>query len=126
MAKRQRDHRAEYLRRKEIAAKSGFGSVRKYKRVRKELSLPRSLPVSIRKIRRDGLEWSASHSRVANSRFKMDFSDADAIAYYKAYVTKPVNDSKTRKLSRLHDYLVGNDLVTEDEWLQNYLLAQSE
>lgn len=121
---RQRDHRAEYLRRKELAAKRGFSSVRKYKRVRKELSLPRTSVVSMRVIRRQGVEWSASHSRVANSRYRMDFTDAEAISYYQAYVIN--KGDKNQKMKRLHKYLVGNDLVTEDEWLQNYVLATSD
>lgn len=120
---RQRDHKAEYQRRKELAAKRGFGSVRKYKRVRKELALPRSSSVSMRAIRREGVEWSASHSRVANSRYRMDFTDSEAISYYQTYVLKA---DKKVKLQRLHKYLVGNGLVTEDEWLQNYALAQSD
>jgi hypothetical protein len=121
MAKRQRDHKAEYQRRKAIAAQSGFPSVRSYKRTRKAVALPRKQSFSIASIRRAGVNWSADHSRVSNSRYRMDFTDQEAIDYFNAYVaTKGDSNDKMR---RLHKYLVGNDLVTEEEWVANYLLA---
>lgn len=119
MAKRQRDHRAEYLRRKEIANKSGFGSVRKYKRVRKELALPRTTRVSTTGIRKQSVFWSAGHSRTPNSRYSPDFTDEQALSYYQAYVIKSSDENAKKR--RLHKYLVGNGLVTEDEWKANYL-----
>jgi hypothetical protein len=119
---RQRDHKAEYQRRKEIARQSGFPSVRSYKRTRKSIAIPRRQSFSIASIRRAGVVWSADHSRVSNSQFKMDFSDQDAIDYYNAYVASM--GDKNAKMNRLHKYLVGNGLVTEEEWIANYLLAQ--
>lgn len=118
MAKRQRDHKAEYQRRKEIAKAAGAKSVRQYKRQRSVLKLPRSQPFSMRAIRRASVEWSADHSHVKNSRYSPDFTDREAIDYYAAYVAP---HDKNVKLKRLHDYLIGHDLVTEEEWVANYL-----
>jgi hypothetical protein len=122
MARRKRDHKAEYQRRKEIARQSGFPSVRAYKRTRKTVAIPRRQSFSIRSIRRAGVVWSADHSRVSNSQYKMDFTDREAIDYFNAYVA--TKGDKMDKLNRLHNYLVGNGLVTEEEWIANYLLAQ--
>jgi hypothetical protein len=119
MARKPRDHKAEYQRRKEIAAKAGLPSVRKYKATRKTLALPRAQSFSIKSVRRAGVVWSANHSRVANSRYRRHFTDDEAIAYYRAFVIKGGNNNE--KLNRLHDYLVGKGLITEDEWLANYL-----
>lgn len=119
MAARKRDHKAEYRRRKEIAKASGFPSVRSYKRTRKTIALPRRQSFSISSIRRAGVVWSADHSRVYNSRYRMDFSDREAVEYYNAYVAE--KGDKNAKMGRLHQYLVGNDLVTEEEWIANYL-----
>ena len=121
MARKPRDHKAEYQRRKQIAQSSGFSSVRSYKRTRKTIALPKSQSFSISSIRRAGVTWSADHSRVSNSRYRMDFTDKEAIEYYNAYVA--VKGDKNDKLNRLHNYLVGNGLVTEDEWVASYLLA---
>lgn len=122
MARKPRDHKAEYQRRKQLAQQRGFKSVRQYKRVRKELTLPRTSSVSMKAIRREGVEWSASHSRKASSRYRMDFTDAEAVDYYQAYVLE--KGDKNAKLKRLHKYLVGNGLVTEDEWVESYMASQ--
>jgi hypothetical protein len=119
MARKPRDHKAEYQRRKAIAKASGFPSVRSYKRTRRTIALPRTQSFSISSIRRAGVGWSADHSRVFNSRYRMDFTDREAIDYYNAYVA--VKGDKNAKMDRLHQYLVGNDLVTEEEWIANYL-----
>jgi len=122
MARKPRDHKAEYQRRKQIARESvGSDSVRQYKRVRKQLSnaIGRRDRFSIGQIRRAGVVWSADHSRVANSRYRMDFTDREAIDYFNAYVA--VQGDSNDKLRRLHAYLVGHDLITEDEWVANYL-----
>jgi hypothetical protein len=52
----------------------------------------------------------------------MDFTDQEAIDYFNAYVAEK-GDSNA-KMNRLHNYLVGNGLVTEEEWIANYLLAK--
>ena len=122
MARKPRDHKAEYQRRKQIAQASGFPSVRSYKRTRKTVAIPRKQSFSISSIRRAGVVWSADHSRVANSRYRMDFTDREAIDYFNAYVAN--TGDKNAKLNRLHNYLVNNGLVTEEEWIANYLLAQ--
>jgi len=119
MARKPRDHKAEYQRRKQIAQQSGFSSVRSYKRTRKSVAIPRTQSFSIGQIRRAGVVWSADHSRVANSRYRMDFTDREAIDYFNAYVA--VQGDSNDKLLRLHAYLVGHDLITEDEWVANYL-----
>jgi len=119
MARKPRDHKAEYQRRKQIAQQSGFSSVRSYKRTRKSVAIPRKQSFSIGQIRRAGVVWSADHSRVANSRYRMDFTDREAIDYFNAYVA--VQGDSNDKLLRLHAYLVGHDLITEDEWVANYL-----
>jgi hypothetical protein len=120
MARKPRDHKAEYQRRKQIAAASGFPSVRQYKRTRKTIAIPRRQSFSIGQIRRAGVVWSADHSRVANSRYRMDFTDREAIDYFNAYVA--TRGDKMEKMNRLHKYLVGNGLITEEEWLTAYLL----
>lgn len=119
MAQRKRNHKAEYQRRKEIARESGFPSVRSYRRTRKTVAIKRTQPFSIASIRKAGVTWSADKSRTPNSRYRMDFTDQEAIDYFNAYVAKK-GDSND-KLNRLHNYLVGNGLVTEEEWKANYL-----
>lgn len=135
MVKRQRDHKAEYRRRKLIASRAGFDSVRKYKRVRKTLSLPRTakltkqqiwpIAATISDIRTSNRVWSDIHSRTPNSRWNDKFNDDRAFYYHRAFVDEYGDDgdtmTKDEKLDRLHDYLVDYDLVTEDEWNENYL-----
>lgn len=120
MASRKRDHKAEYQRRKQLARQRGFVSVRQYKTARKTQALPRSQPiVNIAGIRAENKEWSDEHSRLETSKWNPRLSDRKAIAYHNAFVVERV--AGPDKLAALYDYLVEYDLVSEDEWSENYL-----
>lgn len=129
MAKRKRDYKAEYRRRKELARSAGFGSVRQYRQERKRLSLPRQGKLSpTHAIRQENQAWSDEHSRVPNSRWNPNFDDERARRYYRAFVEDHADDpsGKTEsgrewKLAGLFDYVMFYDLITEIEWRQNYL-----
>jgi hypothetical protein len=117
--KRQRDYKAEYRRSKEIARERGFRSQREYKKARKELSLPRRAQVSRNSKRDANKQWSKDHSRLPTSKWSSRFSDKRNDLYYQAFVKQ--YDNRADKLDALYAYLVDEyDLVSEDEWAQNY------
>jgi hypothetical protein len=125
MAKRTRNYAAEYARRKQIAQESGFPSVRKYRRTRERVKLPRKARFNITSIREANQTWSDDHSRLPTSRWDPAFNDIQALAYYKAFTDDDYRMANPTDWHDrwLHDYLLDNDLITEEEWEQNYALA---
>lgn len=116
MAKRVRDHKAEYARRKAKAQASGYKSVRQYKTARKTLALPRN--ESVTDYKSASRQWSKDHSRLKTSRFNSNFKPERVTDYYNAYV-RPYK-TRAERLDAIHDYLMKYNLITEDEWKQNY------
>jgi len=133
---RQRDHKAEYQRQKQRATKSGYKSVRQYKRVKSELVKEGKLPsrnVSLipERIYRSGTNikrrqasnWSKKHSHVRNSRYQKNFTNSQVEAYWQAFV-RPPGEGETRldrkfrseKRRRVYDYLVGQGIISEQQW----------
>lgn len=143
MARRQRDHKAEYAARKAKARSLGYSSERDYKRARKELGISRRTPTppkvqaiatlsagrstnaNMRRLRRESREWSKAHSHMANSKYRPDMTDEQVIRYHKAFVEPlPLGLSRRgkakEKRQRIHDYLVP-DIMDEAEWTGKYV-----
>jgi hypothetical protein len=131
VARKRRDYRAEYQARKQRATAAGYESVRQYGKVRKELNLPpRSSPVPKRiylsgtQLKRQQAErWSRAHSHVKRSRYKASFTNTELEAYWQAFVRPPEPGEtrldrkfRTAKRKRVHDYLVGQGIITEQQW----------
>lgn len=68
MAGRKRDYKAEYARRKQLAAEQGFKSERELKAERKRAA-----------------EWSKEHSHRAVSRYSSRMTAAEVAAYNRAF-----------------------------------------
>jgi len=125
MARKQRDYKAEYRAAKLRATRAGYKSEREYKRVRRELALPRrAMPVPKRILqanpvvarRRESQRWSDEHSRRRNSRYSPSMSDADAERYWLAFVEPGIVDSEKHR--RLKAFLVPLR-VAPDDWDTN-------
>ena len=122
MAKRKRDHKAEYARRKQLAKDAGLPSVRKYRAERKTLSLPRRTRLTpASRYRVTNKAWSDEHSRLDTSKWHPSFDDEKNRRYHNAFDRGYGEVERDEKLGWLYDYLVYYDLVTETEWRQNYL-----
>lgn len=137
MARKQRDHRAEYQARKRKATQLGYKSEREYKTARKQTAVGRrgvvppktqlapGLLVSMARLRRESKAWSKKHSRVANSEYKDSLTDDQVRRYHRAFVEDipGLGKSKSKqneKRKRIHDYLVP-DLLDDKEWTGKYV-----
>lgn len=130
MARKARDHKAEYAAAKRRATRAGYQSQREYKRVRKELNLPpRAMPVPkrvlelnpITRLRRESQQWSDEHSHRYNSRYRKTLTDDQVERYHAAFVEDiPLEGERLdrEKRRRIHRYLVP-DLVKPIEWDTN-------
>lgn len=138
---RKRDYKAEYARRKRLATQSGYKSVREYRKVRKELKIPRNaspVPRQVLSINTDktvlqsahmrGLRaackrWSDAHSRRRNSRYRDTFTDSQVERYYAAFVEKIDYGTQRKtdfvKRMRIKKFLMPEILATEAEWKAN-------
>lgn len=143
MPRKERDYHAEYVAAKQRATARGYKSEREYKKVRKELGLPRNVSLVPKRVldmntdqttlqtahswrmRREAKEWSDRHSLRESSRYKPNMTDAQVERYHNAYVRDitQVSPDKIerarRKLQALHDYLVP-DYLSEQEWEGKY------
>lgn len=148
MARKPRDYKAEYARTKARIKAAGFKSEREYKRVRKELGLPRTAAPAPRRIlaasapeklqaaskpsatskeisrlRRECAAWSKKHSRKKRSEYRPSLTDDQVRRYHHAYVEELPKLSRRQrnreKRARLYDYLVP-DWMTDEEWKQFY------
>ena len=132
MARKPRDHAAEYAAAKRRATRAGYKSEREYKKVRKELNLPpRTMPVPKRvlelnpvtRLRRESQKWSDEHSHRYNSRYRKTLTDAEVEAYHAAFV-EPLalagEQLDREKRKRIHHYLVNvAKLVKWTDWDTN-------
>lgn len=129
-ARRQRDHAAEYARRKARAQAAGYRSVYEAKKVRKELRLKRTQPLipkekllgkSPKEYRenKDVRQWSLKHSRKKRSKYKpgkpLDYQEA----YFEAYVNRK-GKTHDQVMQDLHEYLTEYEDLTDEEWEANY------
>lgn len=140
MPRKSRDYKAEYARAKARAKAAGFKSEREYKRARKGLSVPRAaspvkrlIPASelaradakakdIAKIRREARRWSATHSHVTNSQYVNRMTDAQVIAYHRAYVegNKLAGPGAGKAWhNRLKEYMVDEMGLMDEEEFEN-------
>lgn len=137
MPRRQRDHKAEYARRKARARAAGYTSVKAYSRARKELGTPRNAsPIprrvydreqtgtdNIVRLRREAAAWSDKHSATASSRYRPDMTDDQVANYHAAFVERITEGSRRgrarERRRRIRDYLVP-DWISESEWDQKY------
>ena len=137
MARKPRDHAAEYAAAKRRATRAGYTSQREYKKVRKELNLPpRTMPVPkrvlelnpITRLRRESQKWSDEHSHRYNSRYRKTLTDAEVEAYHAAFpgqadliaagLDGEQLDREIRR--RIHHYLVNvAKLVKWTDWDTN-------
>lgn len=123
MAKRIRDHKAEYRARKARATELGYKSVREARRSRKETTtsrIQRTIPASEYRLRKEAKEWSDKHSRVKNSRYRADTTLDQLNRYLDAFVRPDgFNYSDRvmdfRKRQRIRRYYVPF-LMDESEW----------
>ncbi|SRR6266571_8838224 len=130
MARKQRDHAAEYARRKAKAQAAGYRSLYEARKTRKELRLkPTQKLIPKEQLRgktpreyrenKDARLWSLKHSRQSRSKFK----PGQGSAYEKEYVEAFVNRrGKTHDqiMADLKRYLMDYEGLTEDEWEENY------
>jgi len=145
MAKRFRDHRAEYARQKAKAQAAEYRSQREYKRARKAAGITRRDPVppksslperiqssivretDITRMKRESRRWSNKSSWVEHSKFNPDndWTEDQIRRYHQAYLV-PIpkglsrREKKAWKLDQMHDFLVP-DFMTEEQWKQLYL-----
>jgi len=130
MAKRQRDHAAEYARRKARAQAAGYRSVYEAKQARKALGLKRTqriipkdklLGKSPREYRewKDLRAWSLKHSRQKRSKYRPSQGSDYETAYFKAYVNRKEKPHE-EILADLKDYLFEYEGMTDEEWEESY------
>lgn len=122
MARKPRDHKAEYAARKRKAQALGYSSVRKYRKTRKELELSPREPTpsrDIARIRRESKEWSDKHSLRRISKYKPEMPDDGVIGYHRAFVLHPYDDDTPRKRRRMKEYYTKWLGFTESEWDHN-------
>jgi len=130
MARKRRDYRAEYARRKAAAKAKGYSGPREEYRARKALgftkafrrspTLPKaelpdfaiarlSTDSEMSRLRREAKEWSAGHSWVKASRYRGNMSNAQVRAYHHAYVERVTVGSRRgrakEKRLRIYEYL---------------------
>lgn len=141
MARRQRDHKAEYRRRKARAQAAGYTGVAQYRRARKASGVTRTQPTprfsdlpsavarqvigTSRAKRRAAKAWSDAHSRVESSQYKSSMSDEDLENYYDAYVKGYVSgaiDKDIQKVLAVRKYTVASGYYTKEEAEERYPL----
>lgn len=139
MAKRKRDYKAEYARRKRTAQKAGYASEREYKRARKAVNTPRnaspiskpilirqspSAPLTIKQIRAANAKWSRQHSKRGTSHWNASASDSQARRYYDAFIghENVIGPGANKAFNKsLRDYLVP-EIMDSDEFENTYTL----
>jgi len=131
MARKPRDHKAEYARRVERAKAAGYRSLRESKRVRKELRIPRNKPIipkdkllgkSPKEYRewKDLRQWSLKHSRKSRSKYKPGRDKAYEDSYFNAYVNRK-DKTHAEILADLKAYLYEYEGMTDEEWESQYV-----
>lgn len=128
--KRVRNHKAEWARRKALAAERGYSSPKQVTQARKAVygrlnsrrmpTLSRSelpdfaLPSpggAMRQMRAECAQWSKAHSHTRNSQYKRSMSNAEVQAFYHAYVERVDRTAFSRrgaakeKRLRIYQYL---------------------
>jgi hypothetical protein len=143
MAKKPRDYKAEYRRTKERIRAKGYESEREYKRIRKELSLPKRAPAPdkselqrerpslfaqrersiLPRLRRESKAWSNAHSHTGSSRYSDSMSDDEVRRYHRAFVERIETGSRRgkarEKRRRIREWIVPA-FLDQQEWEQNY------
>jgi hypothetical protein len=131
MAKRQRDHKAEYARRLARAKAAGYRSPYEVRKARKALRLKPTQPVipkdkllgktpSEYRHNKDDRLWSLAHSRVPRSKYKAGRGPRYDQSYLKAYVDKRKNKTHDEVMDDLKAYLQEHEGLSDEEWEANY------
>lgn len=122
MARRPRDHRAEWARRKAKAEAEGYHSVyekRTQTRINRDATNSNQTGFT-NQIDRDAtaLAWSALHSRKSVTQFDPDWSEARKTEFYNTFIRIP---NKGRRAKDIYKYLRRWEPDYADEHRGNYI-----
>lgn len=140
MARRKRDYKAEYARRKARSHTLGYRSPREEYKARKALNLPRDFPsmerkwlpdhavekldgTRLRRLRKESQDWSNVHSHVNASRYSPRWGEERVEAYHHAFVQRVLFGSRRGKAKekklRIFEYIkryINPDAEWSSEW----------